>query len=83
MNSIEIEALLTVAGMIIFWNAAEWESRDGSPHHGVLWASASLLISVLALFVAGLGVVPWLLTQVGLFIAIAAVRVWLEDLEKR
>lgn len=70
---------LTLAGMIGLWNAAEWESRDGSRHHGVLWAGASLLLSLLVLFVAGWGVLAWLLAQAGLFIAIAAVRVWLED----
>ena len=74
---------LAVAGMIVFWNAAEWEARDGSPHHGLLWASLSLLISVLTLFVAGWTAVPWLLTQAGLFIGIAAARVWLEDRDNR
>ncbi|HTA65777.1 MAG TPA: hypothetical protein VK753_09740, partial [Xanthomonadaceae bacterium] len=79
MNSIEIEVMLAVAGMIVFWNAAEWESRDGNPHHGVLWTALSLLLSVLVLFVLGWSAIPWLLVQAGLFIAIAAVRVLLED----
>lgn len=74
---------LTVAGMILFWNAAEWEARDGSSNHGVLWALASLLLSVLVFFVAGWSTGPWLGVQVGLFVGIAAVRVWLEDRERR
>lgn len=79
MNSIEIDAALSIAGMIVFWNAAEWEARDGSPHNGVLWAGVSLLVSLLILFVFGWDWLPWLLTQGGLFVGIAAARVWLED----
>ena len=79
MNSLEIEIAFAIAGMIIFWNAAEWEARDGSPHRGVLWAALSLLISVLVLFVAGWSWLPWLVAQAGLFVGIAVVRVWLED----
>ncbi|MBS0193845.1 MAG: hypothetical protein JSR34_06335 [Proteobacteria bacterium] len=74
---------LALAGMIVFWNAAEWESRDGSPHHGVSWAALSLLVSLLVLFLAGWTAIPWLLAQAGLFVAIAAVRVWLEDRERK
>ncbi len=81
MNYVAIA--LTVAGMIVFWNAAEWESRDGSAHHGVLWAGLSLLLSLLTQFVLGWGVFPWLIAQAGLFIAIAGVRVWLEDRQQR
>lgn len=70
---------LSIAGAIAFFNAGEWEARDGSPNHRFLWAALSLLISVLVLFVAQLSWLPWLFAQAGLFVAIAAVRVWLED----
>ena len=72
---------LTIAGTIAFFNAGEYEARDGSANHAVLWAMLSLLISVLVLFVAGWGWLPWLILQVGLFVGIAAVRVLLEDRE--
>jgi hypothetical protein len=81
MNYVSIA--LTIAGMIVFFNAGEYEARDGSPNHRALWATLSLLISVLVLFVAGFGWLPWLMPQVGLFVGIAAVRVLLEDRERK
>ena len=77
MNYVPIA--LTIAGVIAFFNAGEYEARDGSANHAVLWAAMSLLISVLILFVIGWDWLPWLLAQAGLFVGIAAVRVWLED----
>jgi uncharacterized membrane protein HdeD (DUF308 family) len=77
MNYIPIA--LTIAGMIAFFNAGEWEARDGGSNHRVLWGTLSLLISVLVLFVAGWSWLPWLVAQIGLFVGIAVVRVWLEN----
>jgi uncharacterized membrane protein HdeD (DUF308 family) len=77
MNYVAIA--LTIAGVIAFFNAGEWEASDGSPNHRVLWGTLSLLISVLVLFVAGWSWLPWLFAQVGLFVGIAAVRVLIED----
>lgn len=74
---------LTIAGMIAFFNAGEYEARDGSANHAILWAVLSLLISVLVLFVGGWSWLPWLFAQIGLFIGIAAVRVLIENREKR
>lgn len=74
---------LLIAGVIGFYNAAEWEARDGSPHHGMIWAFASFVLSVLVLFVFAATTMIWLLAQGGLFIAIAAVRVWLEERARR
>ena len=74
----EIQLALTVAGMVGYFNAGQYEARDGSPNHRMLWAMLSLLISVLVLFVAGRGWLPWLLAQLGLLVGIAAVRVLLE-----
>ncbi len=73
---------LLVAGLIVFFNAAEWEARDGSSNHRILWSSLSALVSVLVLFVAGWGVMAWLIAQAGLFVGIAAERVWLEARER-
>ena len=73
-----IPIALTLAGMIAFYNAGEWEARDGSPDHGVLWAVLSLAVSMLVLFVAGAGWTLWLLAQAGLFVGIGLVRALLE-----
>ena len=72
---------LTLAGIGLFGYAADVESSDGSPTRRTLWCSLSALISILVLFVAGLGWLPWLIAQALLFVGIAAVRVWLEDRE--
>mgnify|MGYP001549657591 FL=1 len=74
-----IAIALTIAGVIAFYNAGEYDARDGGPNHGILWAAISLLLSIVALFVAGLGWLPWLLAQAGLVFGIAGVRVWMED----
>lgn len=79
MNEDFIPFAMTLAGMIVFFNAGEWEARDGSPNHRVLWGSLSLLVSLLVLGVGGFGWLIWLFAQAGLFLGIAAVRVWLED----
>ena len=73
---------LTIAGVIAFCNAGVHEARDGSANHGILWAAISLLLSIVVLFVAGLGWLPWLLAQAGLFVGIAGVRVWMENRER-
>ncbi|HEX6613858.1 MAG TPA: hypothetical protein VF022_08365 [Rhodanobacteraceae bacterium] len=76
--TIEIEVILTIAGMSAFFGAGEYEARDGGANHRMLWAGLSLLVSVLALS-ADSGLLGWLLVQALLLIGIAAVRVWLED----
>ena len=73
---IEIEIILTIAGMSAFFGAGEYEARDGSANHRMLWACLSLLVSV---FTLGLGLLGWLLGQALLLVGIAAVRAWLED----
>ncbi len=75
---IEIEVILTIAGMSAFFGAGEYESRDGGANHRMLWACLSLLVSVLTLYL-GAGLIGWLLAQGALLIGIAVVRVWLED----
>ena len=75
---VTIEAILTIAGMSVFFGAGEYEARDGGANHRMLWAGLSLLVSVLALSV-GVGLIGWLLCQAMLLVGIAAVRVWLED----
>ena len=75
---IEIQVILTIAGMSAFFGAGEYEAREGGANHGMLWAGLSLLVSVLT-FSLSLGLIGWLLGQAMLLIGIAAVRVWLED----
>lgn len=75
---IEIEVILTIAGVSAFFGAGEYEARDGGANHRMLWACLSLLVSVLTLSL-GSGLLGWLLGQAMLLIGIAAVRVWLED----
>jgi hypothetical protein len=79
----ELEILLFFLGMIGFYGAANREARDGGKHHGILWAGLSALVSGVKYAVIGLGWQSWLLAQAGLFVGIAAARVWLEDREKR
>jgi hypothetical protein len=78
-----ISIALTIAGVAAFFNAGEYEARDGGANHRFLWTALSLAISVLVLFVAGWSWLPWLLAQLGLFVGIAAVRVLLEDRERK
>jgi hypothetical protein len=78
-----ISIALTIAGVVAFFNAGEYEARDGSTNHRMLWAALSLAISVLVLFVAGWSWLPWVLAQIGLFFGIAAVRVLLENRERK
>ena len=80
--AIEIEVILTIAGMCAYFGAGEYEARDGGANHRMLWACLSLLASVLT-FWLGSGLVGWLLGQAMLLIGIAAVRVWLEDRANR
>jgi hypothetical protein len=68
---------MCIIGMSIFFNAGKIEARSGAADHSILWASLSLLTSVLALW-AGAGWVFWLLAQVGLFIGIAIMRLVLD-----
>ena len=76
--SIEIELMLALAGMIAFFGAGEFDARDGSANHRMLWALLSLVASV-AVFSMDLGIPGWFVGQAMLFILIAAMRVWLED----
>lgn len=68
---------MCIIGMSLFFNAGKIEARSGAADRSILWASLSLLTSVLALW-AGAGWVFWLIAQVGLFIGIALVRVVLD-----
>jgi hypothetical protein len=68
---------MCIIGMSLFFNAGKIEARGGAADHSVLWAALSLLTSILALW-AGAGWITWLISQFGLLIGIAAVRVILE-----
>lgn len=68
---------MCIIGMSLYFNAGKMEARSGAADHSVLWASLSLLTSILSLW-AGAGWVLWLIAQIGLLIGIALVRVLLD-----
>jgi hypothetical protein len=68
---------MCIIGMSLYFNAGKIEARGGAADHSVLWASLSLLTTILALW-AGAGWLFWLLAQVGLLLGIALVRVVLD-----
>lgn len=68
---------MCIIGMTLFFNAGKIEARSGAADHSVLWASLSLLTTIIALW-AGAGWLFWLLAQIGLLIGIALVRVLLD-----
>lgn len=69
---------LTIAFAVLYYGAAEAEARSSGRHFGVLWALSSILVSALVFAVLGGGTLLLLLAQGGLFVAIGAIRVWLE-----
>jgi len=62
--------LLAVVFAVFFHRAAEFEDESG-----LLWSGLSVLISVVALFFFGWGLLGCLLSQVGLFVGIGIFRV--------
>lgn len=68
---------MCIVGMSLYFNAGKIEARSGATDHSVLWASLSLLTSILALW-AGAGWVLWLIAQIGLLLGITFVRVLLD-----
>lgn len=67
---------LCIVGASLYFNAGKLEANAGKADHSVLWASLSVLTSVLAL-AAGAGWVLWLIAQIALLIAIALGRMQL------
>jgi len=68
---------MCIIGMSFYFNAGKMDARSGAADHSILWASLSLLTSILALW-AGAGWLLWLIAQIGLLIGIALVRVALD-----
>lgn len=68
---------MCIIGMSFYFNAGKFEARNGAADHSILWASLSLLTSVLALS-AGAGWVFWLIAQILLLLGITLVRVVLD-----
>ena len=69
---------LCIIGMSLYFNAAKIEARGGAPDRSILWASLSLVVSLIVLW-AGAGWILWALAQVALLIGIALVRVALDS----
>ena len=68
---------LCIVGMSLYFNAGKIEARGGAPDRSILWASLSLVTSLVA-FWAGAGWVLWALAQAALLISIALARVALD-----
>lgn len=68
---------LCIVGMSLYYNAGKIDARNGQADYSILWASLSLLVSVLA-FWAGAGWLLWLLAQVALLFGIGLLRALLE-----
>jgi hypothetical protein len=68
---------MCIIGMSFYFNAGKMDARSGAADHSILWASLSLLTTILALW-AGAGWLLWLIAQIGLLIGIALVRVALD-----
>jgi len=71
------EIAMCILGMSFYFNAGKLESRSGATDHSVLWASLSLLTSILTIWMSG-GWLLWLMAQVALLFGIALVRVLLD-----
>lgn len=81
--AISLLIILTLAGMLGFYSAGEYDARHGEKHHGMLWAGLSVLVSGLVFGAFGGGWVSWLVAQACLFVGIGVARVWLEDLSNK
>lgn len=66
-----------------FAKGGDMEARLGKANHGFIWAAASVLVSVLVVAWLARGVVALILSQLALFVAIAAVRAMLEERAER
>ena len=69
-----LEIALCIVGMSFYFKAGKLEASNGSPDHSVLWASLSLLTSVVVIW-AGAGLLLWLLAQLALMVVVAMIRV--------
>ena len=74
-----MEIAVALVFVSAFAKGGEMEARSGGRNHGLIWAALSLLVSALVVVVLGRGAVWLIAAQLVLFVAIAAVRVWLED----
>lgn len=70
---------LTIVFAVLFNAAAAFEARSSGRSHGLLWASLSVLVSFIVFFKLGGGMLMLLLGQGLLFVAIGAVRAWLDS----
>jgi hypothetical protein len=74
----ELAIALTFVGMIGFYKAGKYEARDGGKPRAALWAGLSTLASGVVFAALNGGWLAWFFAQTGLFLAIGAVRAWLE-----
>lgn len=62
-----------------FMKGGEMEARSGRTDRGLLWLALSVLVSGLVVGLFARGVLWLIVAQLALFVAIGAVRVWLDD----
>ena len=74
-----MEIAVAVVFALAFAKGGEMEARSGRRNHGLLWPMLSLLVSALIVVVLGRGVVWLIVAQLGLFVAIGAVRAKLSE----
>ena len=74
-----MEIAIAVVFASAFAKGGEMEARSGRRNHGLLWAALSLLVTALVVVVLGRGAVWLIVAQLGLFVAIGAVRAWLSE----
>lgn len=74
-----LEIALAVVFASAFLKGGEMEARLGKRNNGMLWAAVSVLLSCVVVMVLGAGWIWLVLAQLGLFVAIGAVRVTLDE----
>ena len=70
---------ITVVFASAFLAGGEMEARLGRQNHGLLWGALSVLLSCVVVLLLGGGALWQVLAQLGLFVAIRAVRAWLAE----
>jgi hypothetical protein len=66
--------VVLIASAIFFYQAGEFDENSS----GLLWASLSLLISILTWLWFGWGLLWMIISQVGLFISIGIIRTFIK-----
>jgi hypothetical protein len=74
-----MEIAVALVFVVAFAKGGEMEARTGGNNHGLLWAALSLAVTALVVAVLELGAGWLIVAQLGLFVAIGAVRAAISD----